>query len=313
MTTPRSPRDHTSGHARALREEPTPYGAPVRFSVTDETLRTANTDPGAVKDREMHIFIHIPSSAGTTLWSVLRRGSGGRIKRVKGHGIEGNERIARGLIRTQEEELKILGGHIPYGFADDLLAKPNYFTFLRRPEDRLLSAFYRRLRNQDIGEPNDLDAAVLDYARDNRYRIIRYLTGAQIPEIREGYESPEYSESVQAFVRERYFFVGIVEDLEDSLFFLAEALEWTRIPAPERRNTGSNRREIRAETHTELARLLKLECEVYEALKSDFDHRKAAAGHLQATRRWLARWRAALLSPAPEPAGTRAAREASEG
>jgi len=237
----------------------------------------------------MHIFIHIPSSAGTTLWSVLRRGSGGRIKRVKGHGIEGNKRIARDLIRTQEQELQILGGHMPYGFADDLLAKPNYFTFLRRPEDRLLSAFYRSLRNKDIDEPDDMDAAVLDYARDNRYRIIRYLTGAQIPGIRKGYESPEYSESVQAFVRERYFFVGIVEDIEDSLFFLAEALGWTRVPAPERRNAGSNRHEIKAETRAELARLLKLECEVYEALKSDFDHRKAAAGPNQTSRRWLTR------------------------
>lgn len=223
----------------------------------------------------MDVFIHVPSSGGTTLWSILRAATGNRAKRVRAGGSEQNVRTVRDLIEAGDAGgLRIVGGHFPVGALDGIDDGARYFTFLRDPTRRLVSDFHRKLRNGKIERGRNPDRRFLKYVRTRRTVTIRMLTNLDDETIEAQYGSDAFVREVVDRARDRFCFIGFTEAFDDSLVQLADVLGWEKVPAYDRRNQGGNRVDLRAETLERAAEMLQTERAVRDALWSDFAARR---------------------------------------
>ena len=231
----------------------------------------------------MDVFIHVPSSGGTTLWSILKAATGNRAERIRAGGLEHNVRSVRAVLENGDAEgLRILGGHFPVGALDGIDDSARYFTFLRDPTRRFVSSFRRKLRNGKIELGRDPDQRFLQYVRARRTVTIRMLTNLGHETIEAQYESDAFVREVVDRARERFCFVGFTEAFDDSLVQLAETLGWERLPAYDRRNQGGNRIDLGSNTLAQATEMLRSERAVCDALWNDFIERRRddVIGHM---------------------------------
>lgn len=218
----------------------------------------------------MQFFIHVPSSGGTTLWSILRRATNNRSRRFQSGNIIANTSEARTLLKSKPQSLEIVGGHVPYGFATDLSVTGNYFTFLRPPRERIVSTFFRTVRNGGEPIPDDPDRALVDFARRNRSVAVHLLTGIPQHHIEKNYDIESFEKEVVDRTRSGFFFIGFTELFDESICQLARFLGWKRIPVYDVRNRGGNKLNIKLSTYEELHEILKLEVAIYKSARAAF-------------------------------------------
>ena len=82
------------------------------------------------------LFIHIPKTSGSSFKASLLR------RYADKHGRYYNFRGLRKLFIDSKKDLKVIGGHMPYGAHHFLNKQYHYITFLRDPIQRSISHYY---------------------------------------------------------------------------------------------------------------------------------------------------------------------------
>lgn len=174
----------------------------------------------------LYVFLHVPKTGGTTIIRHLRThlawdrefvhlGTWGNNFREQHDRIPFEERPPE-----QRNLTRVLAGHqARFGIHRLVDRDPRYFTVLREPADRIVSAYNFRM-TQDHADIS-FDEWYADYPRNNSFKWLRVafnLVGADaFPETRE-------------MMRKELWFVGLTERLNDDLPFLFRALgtppEW---------------------------------------------------------------------------------------
>ncbi|NEO03330.1 MAG: sulfotransferase family protein, partial [Moorea sp. SIO3I7] len=99
------------------------------------------------KQQHSLIFLHIPKTAGTTLHYIINR-------QYKSEYIfEVNCRESRNeLIRmseVQKSKIKVIRGHMEFGWHEFIAQPCTYITMLRDPVERVISFYFYILRQPD--------------------------------------------------------------------------------------------------------------------------------------------------------------------
>lgn len=141
------------------------------------------------------VFLHIPKTAGTSLRRMMDRAFWGQpIMNVPSGGPR-RERIDR-MSQSDFDRYSVYRGHFPPEFADRV-RNPFVFTFLREPQDRLISHYYH-YRPMGL-VPASLEAFLDDDSSDNI--MTRALAGR-----------PSADAAIEALAA--MDFIGLTEDFE---------------------------------------------------------------------------------------------------
>jgi hypothetical protein len=106
------------------------------------------TSPGV--EHQSLVFLHIPKTAGTTLWLILRRQySPPAVLQVE------SDAAAAALTPEQLRSVRVLMGHFSYGSTPPLPHPAEYVTMIRDPVERMLSSYSHLARVMRDAPPVD--------------------------------------------------------------------------------------------------------------------------------------------------------------
>jgi hypothetical protein len=90
------------------------------------------------------IFLHIPKNGGTTFDTILDKNNlKENTYNIQPIGVdELNVHHFVDLPISEREKIKLLKGHMVYGLHKHLVGDTDYISFLRKPEDRIISYYY---------------------------------------------------------------------------------------------------------------------------------------------------------------------------
>lgn len=180
-------------------------------------------------DNTCWVYIHLPKTAGSSVSFVLRQRFGGEsIGGFYGFEVLRRDEAFNVPLRRR---FRAIGGHVGRNDIEQLEAHwPNvrfrYFTFLREPITRLMSAYRHAIR--DSLDPPKLETVTLSSGP----RILSGSYNTQARQLAYGYEiseTPSEASDEQIFSRametlERCEFVGFYEHLDRDLPRLYELL-----------------------------------------------------------------------------------------
>lgn len=159
----------------------------------------------------MLFFLHIPKTAGTTFYDVVKKNYDSFLKpkvendpnkylevnlnsknssfaiRLPGGYQTAPEilKIISQLHENQVNKIKFIGGHVGYGFHESINEKIDYISFIREPKERIISDFYEHnkkgrhfynsIKDNEVISFNKYLQVVLDSKLDNI--LTRQLAG----------------------------------------------------------------------------------------------------------------------------------------
>lgn len=226
------------------------------------------------------IFLHIPKNGGMTLHAILNRVFKKHtifdIKVINNTRLNTDEFIK--LPSKKRQQIKLLKGHMLFGLHQHLSGPTNYITFLRNPEERLLS-FYNyvkkrpqhRLYNTIFG--NNLsfyDFITTVDAGDIHNAQIRWISGLE--------HGTEEDMLQQALINiEKHFsFVGLLEHYNASLITLSTLYGWG-IPYYKKINVGTYKKQgilIDDKTKNAIAKRNAGDLKLYQIIEKKFMAKK---------------------------------------
>ena len=222
------------------------------------------------------IFLHIPKNGGMTLHTILNRVFKNEsifdIKVTNNTRLNTDEFIK--LPPKKRQEIKLLKGHMLFGLHQHLSGATNYITFLRKPEERLLS-FYNyvkkrpkhRLYNTIFG--NNLsfyDFVTTVDAGDIHNAQVRWISGLE-----HGSEE-EMLEQALINIEKHFSFVGLLEQYNASLITLSKLYGWG-VPYYKKINVGTYKKKgvlIDEKTKNAIAELNAGDLKLYQIIEKEF-------------------------------------------
>lgn len=230
------------------------------------------------------VFVHLPKTAGITLWLILQR------QYAPEHvcRTESLDEMAA-LTPAQRQAIQAYVGHFPFG-ADTVLGTPcTYLTLLRDPVERILSHFAHVVREAQRKPDHVMRGAHADSPADlERYLEIGFgeKDNAQTRALA-GLDGAAYtscSEAVFEIARqhlhERIAVAGVTERFDESLLLMQRRLGW-RTPFYGRENIGPNRlprEHFPPSLLAEIARQTEWDQRLYECAKARLRRQIAAEG-----------------------------------
>jgi len=191
------------------------------------------------------IFMHLPKNGGTTFHSILNRlypkKNTFTIQSVTNIKTNRDEFIK--MKSTERNKINLLKGHMPFGFHEYMKNGAKYVTFLRKPEDRIISFYYYVLRkpknklyNRIINSNMDLyDFVTQVESHDLNNCQVRWISGID--------DKEEFMlEKALENIENHFSFVGITELYNESLIALQKKYNWS-MPYYEVKNKTKNRKE----------------------------------------------------------------------
>jgi hypothetical protein len=194
------------------------------------------------------VFIHIPKTGGTRVWTILSENEPGDRTRSLNNVFKGGGGLKREVMQALREGVgptlkpgtRILFGHVPLGVREYLPRylrgdrELRYFTFLRDPVERTVSHYFRiRPRHEDSAKfalgPLPADPTLEDmlewgYMHDNLQT--RMLSGLPEPF---GPVTDAMLEQAKRNLREGLAFFGLTERFDESLALARRRLGFATI------------------------------------------------------------------------------------
>ena len=252
-----------------------------------------------------NIFLHLGKTGGGTLTETVRHSPNSAEVATK---LKLFDKLKKQLRSGRKV---VIGSHTGYGWHRVLDIPPHYFTLLRDPVERLVSEYFygaahpgRRFvapeqqvdgfvryvdsltnanfycatfarhsfhqntsfENADRDSPEGLRRTLI-YAGDNEEFLAE-------PKFFEGRSAEEDFEKSMANLEEDFFFVGMFERLEESMFILFGLLGWKSILVDVPNNVTHNRpalSEIPRATLDRLERLTEWDRKLYRTYRKRFD------------------------------------------
>ena len=161
----------------------------------------------------MIVFCHIPKTAGTSLNEFLRLHFGSELLAARERS--GSTYLPKDLRMDSKiyKNVRCISGHglKPYihfeEFEDDMC----WFTFMRDPVERFVSQYIHQYTNGESMYDLSIEEWAEKYDRSNW--MVKWIAGS------------ENLEKAIEILNKKFFFVGIVEEYEDSLLTLGTYLE----------------------------------------------------------------------------------------
>jgi hypothetical protein len=186
------------------------------------------------------LFIHIPSTGGTTTLTILETVYGAeRVCRV--NTPERNTPIVRDILRWQPFDYDAIASHIMLVSSPKVTLRDyRMMTLLRDPAERAISNYYRVRNNprhphharfRDLDDPLEAIALLPDNLQT------RYIAGVDVTHP----VTEAHLIEAKRRLREDFSAVGITERFDESIRLIGHALGWKIMPDYERRNVGSHR------------------------------------------------------------------------
>jgi hypothetical protein len=226
------------------------------------------------------IFLHIPKNGGTTLHSILERAyhqdSIFNIKVIDNIKLNTDDFI--NLPLEERKKIKLLKGHMLYGLHKYLVGDSRYITFLRKPEDRLLSFYHyvekrpnHRLYNSIFGKGLSFHEFIEQMdAGDIHNAQARWISGLE-----NGTEKEMLDKALEN-INIHFAFVGLLEQYNTSLLILSNIFSWG-IPYYKQKNIGSytkTKNTIEPKTLDLIAKKNKADLELYSIVENQFLKKK---------------------------------------
>jgi hypothetical protein len=225
------------------------------------------------------IFLHVHKTAGTTLNTVLtyQYGWNSSVQIDQSKRQEERQKLEE-MPQKQLQQIKLLRGHIPFGWHNLLPGNSVYITCLRDPVDRLISQYYKSKQTPDsvggrLVAKYDTLLEFVESKTSTRTNndFVRQFSGM----------NPPYGECTNDMLAlakknlEKHFVaVGLTEQFDKSLIIIARALRW-RKPLFYVRNNVTKHRPVAIEldpaTADAIARDNMLDIELYTYIRKRFD------------------------------------------
>lgn len=217
------------------------------------------------------IFMHLPKCGGTTFHRILERMYPSDDIFNIHNGIDKN---LLSLAQKKRDEIKLLKGHMLFGLHEHFSGRSNYITFLRKPEERIVSYYYyvirkpnHRLYSKVVNSGMGLyDFVATINQGDVNNGQIRMISGIHDTE-------SNMLEKAISNIEKHFSFVGTLEDFDESLIILSKIYHWS-LPYYRVNNKTRHRRKIDLiddRTIEAINRFNNGDNELYKIVKSKLD------------------------------------------
>jgi hypothetical protein len=220
-------------------------------------------------DRTTLIFLHIPKTAGTTLNRIIEwQYNPFEIFTMDPYRIRATPERLKRLPEGRRRRLRMVRGHMFYGIHECLPQAATYFTMLRDPVRRALSAYYfilrrplnpfhRKVKKEGLGIE---DCVRLFPQRNNlQCRLIAGVKDTSIADER-------LLDKAKDNLTRSFSVVGIAERFEESLMLIATTFDW-EIPFYKNCKVSKARPQISASTVEMIRDHNRFDVELYEFSK----------------------------------------------
>ena len=232
--------------------------------------------------RSTTVFLHIPKTAGTTLYTIMDRqfelrqtvtinGERDHLNKLK--EIKDSPAKAR-------KKIELIKGHTYIGWHEILPQKVTYFTLLRNPIDRFISHYYyiKNLPTHPLYTLiNEKNISLTDYAfmqgEDNgQTRFLATAIDNGEIEYRSEECSTEILDKAKENLQKYCAVVGIVEDFDKTLLLLKKKFGWSNIfyVVKNKNKSRRSKREISKETLKIIEKQHEYDLELYDYSKDLF-------------------------------------------
>jgi sulfotransferase famil protein len=182
------------------------------------------------------IFLHVPKTAGTTLYHILDR----QFPRKARYTIwfDGSFDDFKNLSEVHRSNLRLVRGHIGYGLHQYLPQGAQYFTFLREPLERTVSYYqyvrrspthycYDQLTARKMKLLDFIDSRI-DRMTDNAHvrLLCGHATGQEVPF---GECTPAMLEAAKQNIKTNIALTGLTEKFDATLLLLGKMFGWRNL------------------------------------------------------------------------------------
>lgn len=228
------------------------------------------------------VFLHIPKTAGTTLYTIMdRQFSLKRTITVYGE-LDHLEKVkqAKALSSDLKNKIELVKGHTYLGWDKFLPQKVNYFSLLRNPINRFISHYYyiKNLPTHPLYNfIRDNDISLADFAlikgEDNgQTRFLATIIDDGKIEYKDRECSSEILQKAKENIQKYSITLGIVEEFDKSLLLLKKKFAWNNIfyIVKNKNKSRLSAREIPEQTYKLIEKQHQFDLELYEHSKKVF-------------------------------------------
>jgi hypothetical protein len=224
------------------------------------------------------IYVHIPKTAGTTFYSILKRNFE-RARIFLCHVTQGPDQL-KSMPAEQRDRLQLIRGHFPHGIHRCLSQPVEYITILRDPIERTISHYYYVLREPThhlhkrvVSEKIGLKEYVLGCRNkelDNGQTRLIAGDSFQIPF---GECRSDLLEQAKHNLQHSFSVVGLTERFDETVLLMARRFGWKKTHYTRRNVTEKRpaREQLDAETLDALEAINTLDLELYAFAKALFE------------------------------------------
>jgi len=230
------------------------------------------------------IFLHIPKSAGQTLFQILNR----EYKHANIYTFQGGrQRLANSIIEFKNlpivecHKYRLLRGHVKFGI-HHLIERPfTYITILRDPVSRILSHYHYVLRTPAHALHELVVSTGMDIERYVSSGLSTELNNGQVRLIAGVGSGLPFGQCSEALLQEAitnletsFSVVGLTERFDDTILLMHQTLGWHKFPFYTKRNVAKGRgyeMELHAEAIEAIRKYNALDLKLYEYAAGQFE------------------------------------------